>query len=438
MTAPDAIARWAAANGIEARVPHDPSTDGVPRTDYGKLVTRTPAVVLAPRDEAEVASCFRFLSSEDVPFVLRGTGHSSGGQTVTDGVLVDLRAVSGIVRDEPDRERITVRGGTSWLALCEHLEPQRRRPVALTDNARMTIAGTLSVGGFGDTSHRHGMQIASVERLVVITPDGERHDAGPNDDLFRFALAGRGQLGAITEITLRTLRATFATAVRRFEYRTIDEYVRDALVATSLGLYEFMRARVFWNSPNAVHAIWGNFTDEMPAADPGIGLLRPREWSPFAQGNLLEQLRLDASPRWTSACPAVELALPLPAGLGAWNSINDHLHRHGVLAHLQHGASIAIVPRHDLPLAPVPDADYSLLIALRPIMPPDTIDRWVPIMRDVATMAIDAGARLYLMSVEPDRGRVLRQFGSAAAVWEGIKRRVDPRGLCNRGLIVAS
>jgi len=33
---------------------------------------------------------------------------------------------------------------------------------------------------------------------------------------------------------------------------------------------------------------------------------------------------------------------------------------------------------------------------------------------------------------------VLRQFGAAAAAWAAIKRRVDPQGLCNRGLVVAS
>lgn len=434
---------WATGRGIELTwaesLPRGSDFRDNPTIDFGRCIERVPEAMLAPRDEEQLAACFLHLRESGTRYALRGSGHSSGGQALIEGgVVIDLHHLRGIVTDHPDSESITVRASTQWITLCEHLAPQGRRPLCLTTNAYSAIGGTLAVGGFGDTTHLHGLQTAGVLALTLVTPDGQRHVVGPDDELFRYALAGRGQLGAITEVTLRTLHAPSMLAVRRFEWATLDQFLRDALVMTALRTYEFMRVRVFWSETNAIHGLCGRFAAELPSEhDPSIALLKASEWSLFGQTDLLAQLATDVSDGWGYACPAVEFVMPLPEMLHHWNVINLQLHLSGLIKYLRHGAALMLVPRQELPLAPVPDAPYSVMIAIRPMVEAAEVPAIVGAMRDLAALAIDLGGRLYMMSVDPDRDRIQRQFGPAWSRWLELKRAVDPAGLCNPGLLVA-
>jgi len=434
------LSAWADRTGIAVRWPDE--LVGAPdfrtdlRIDFGRCFVRTPGVVITPGDEAEVAAALRELRARKIRYVLRGSGHSSGGQALIEGgAVIDLGRLTGVVADDASSGVVRVRAGTYWLDLVEHLLPDRR-PVALTTNAFSSVGGTLAVGGFGDTSHIYGLQTASVNALTLITPDGERHELGPDDELFRYALAGRGQLGAITEVTMPTLRARYTLAVRRLEWKAIGHFVRDAVMMSALRIYDFARVRVFWREGNAVEGICGRFGDGALVPEPGFELLQPAEWTDLATADLLEHLRADGNSGWGYACPAVELVLPLPAGLDAWNRINEEIHRSGILPYMRHGAALALVPRQALPLVPVPDAAYNLMIALRPMVPLAEVEALVEPVRRIAARAIDVGGRLYLMSVEPDRERVRAQFGDAWTRWAALKQTVDPDGLCNPGLLV--
>lgn len=408
--------------------------------DHGRCVQGVPGAVLAPADEREVAACFRWLRDHQIPYVLRGTGHSSGGQSVIEGgVMVDLRRLSGVVSDQPDQQRVTVRAGTDWIVLCDHLAPRGRRPVSLTTNLYSSIGGTLAVGGFGDTTHIHGLQTSSVLGLTLVTPDGEVRELGPDDELFQFALAGRGQLGAITSVTLRTIEAPFRLLVRRIEWRSLYEFTRDALIISTLGLYDFMRARVFWRAGNSVEAFCARFTAQPLDLQPRYEVLAPGDWTTVAEVDLLEHLRTDVSATWTYGCPAVEMVLPLPGALEAWDRrINPRILASGLVPYLQHGAALGLTPRQSLPLAPTPDSNFALMVALRPTVPVEHVSTFLGPAREIAAEAIDAGGRLYLMSVEPDRERLARQFGDAWPRWQRLKAALDPLGLCNPGLLTAA
>lgn len=439
----DRADRWARAAGIalawtsEGPRARDFRTD--PSLDFGRTIQRVPLATVAPIDEAQLAEALRFLRETGTRYVLRGSGHSSGGQALIDGgVVVDLGGLAGIVADDPEGETITVRGGTHWLQLCEHLARQGRRPPCLTTNAASSVAGTLAVGGFGDTTHLHGLQTAGVTSLRLVTPDGACHGLDERDELFRYALAGRGQLGAISEVTLRTVRGSSRLAVRRFEWATLDRFLRDALVMTALRAYDFMRVRMFWTERHAIQGFCGRFVEERPAEEePAIAMLAADGWTTYGQTDLLEDLRVDVSAGWTYACPAVELVFPLPELLQRWDAVNAHLHRTGITRFLRHGAALVLVPRQALPLAPVPEVPYSLMVAFRPMVPPAEAAAIAPAMRDLAALGIDLGARLYLMSVEPDLARIRTSVGPAWDRWVSLKRAVDPDGLCNPGLLAA-
>jgi FAD/FMN-containing dehydrogenase len=76
----------------------------------------------------------------------------------------------------------------------------------LADYLDLTVGGTLAVGCYGIDSIVHGAQVDLVERLRLVRPDGSvvwcsRDEHG---ELFRWSLAGLGQVGVIVRAVLRT------------------------------------------------------------------------------------------------------------------------------------------------------------------------------------------------------------------------------------------
>src|SRR5690606_1286393 len=93
-------------------------------------------------------------------------------------------------------------------------------------------------------------------------------------------------------------------------------------------------------------------------------------------------------------------------------------------------------PEPELPLAPVTGGP-TLLIALRPEAPADRARELLPVLRTLGDIALAAGGRIHLMSIELTTSRFLeRQFGDTiASRFRELKARLDPRGLCNPGLL---
>src|SRR5262245_33747452 len=194
----ETVSNWADRSGVELLWPEQFASDrGEARfvslaeaydfrsnvcIDYGKFLERVPFFVLRPSTFDQLIAAVAFLRKESIPYKVRGAAHSAGGQVLFDkGAVIDLARLTGIVEDLPEIEQITVEGGIWWLHLAEYLNPQGRRPMALTDNLRATVAGTLSVGGFGDATHLHGLQIASVTQLTLVTPDAQVRRLVPPD-----------------------------------------------------------------------------------------------------------------------------------------------------------------------------------------------------------------------------------------------------------------
>ncbi len=427
-----ALSLWASHQGIPQPAPLQAAQD------FGRCQIALPALVLQPQDEAQLVDCVRQLAERGQPYTLRGAGHSSGSQPLSDGgVILDITRLCRILQDDPQGETITVQGGASWLQLVNHLEPQGRRPLCLTTGFRATVAGTLAVGGFGDTTHLHGLVISGVLALVLLTPDGTRHSVRRGDPLFEYALAGLGQLGIILEVTLRTLRRPIGLIIKSASWFSVPDYLRDALVIAELGLFEFLRARTFFLDGRWVaQSIFGHLVDT-DAPDPEVDIepLRPAAVSEPGRVLLQEHLREDKEDKWPYACPALEVAFALPEGAALWPRFAQRIVETGLVRYLDHGAAIMLVPRQSAPLAPVPPSDYSFLVALRPQLPPDEVAALLPAIRTLGQEALAMGARLYRMSVEPDQKLVNAQYGAALATWQSLKRAVDPRGLCNPGLL---
>ncbi|WP_067800787.1 FAD-binding protein [Nocardia beijingensis] len=140
---------------------------------------------------------------------LRGAGHSSDGQTVTEGELLVTyapEAAAPQVRDLGDG-LIEVPAGMSWYGLERYLNRRSAAFPVLPDYLQLSVGGTLSMGGIGIDSVRSGMQVDHVERIQLIDGTGASRWCSRTDhsELFRFALGGSGTVGLIERAVLRTV-----------------------------------------------------------------------------------------------------------------------------------------------------------------------------------------------------------------------------------------
>ncbi len=392
------VLAWAAATGIAVTAGQSLHGGGDfrvdPRLDFGRYLRRVPAFVVRPQSIGQLAECMQLLARLSLPYTVRGSGHSAGGQTLSDGGAVVLTSgLDRIVQDDPACETIGVEAGITWLALFEHLRPQGRRPLVLTDNLRTSIGGTLAVGGFGDASHLHGAQAECVSELVLVAPDGAVHQAEAGDRWFDESLYGEGRLGVIARATVKTVRRSSQLSGRMLSWRTVADFVADAIDVASGARYEYFRARVQWD--NTVTAVAGNLDGSDPSAPTRISAHGPLETL-----DLAAVAAEDPHARWAFYAPNLELVLPLPSGMALWATLRAQLD--AWTPHMPRGASVMVVPTTSrLPLAPLPkESSHALLIALRLELPTAVAARAaVPWLRRLAQQAIEAGAKIYRASI---------------------------------------
>jgi FAD/FMN-containing dehydrogenase len=213
--------------------------------DFGRMATRVPEAVVAPRSAEEVARIVRHASMDGVGLAVRGGGHSQGGQSLTDsGVVIDTTCLDGIRPAGPGLVR--AQGGVRWGALVDALRGTRRLPCVLADIGEVTVGGTLSAGGIGTTSHRYGAQVGQVEQLEVVTGTGERVRCSVerNAELFDAARGGQGQFGIITEAWIRLRRAGGRFRQYELHYRDFDRFAGELEQIVEADRFDHLRVEI--------------------------------------------------------------------------------------------------------------------------------------------------------------------------------------------------
>ncbi|SDH28620.1 Cytokinin dehydrogenase 1, FAD and cytokinin binding [Sinosporangium album] len=206
----------AGLSGLPGELLLDAESLAAAADDFGHITHHLPAAVLRPGSGADVAHALRFAASACIPARARGAGHSTQGQgQVAGGLVLDLTVLRKI--HDVGADSVTVDGGALWSHVLAATLPRGLTPPVLTDYLEITVGGTLSVGGVGGATHRHGAQTDHVLRLDVASADGTVTSCGPDHkaDLFHAVLAGRGGHGVIVRAVLRLVPAP--TRARRFQ-----------------------------------------------------------------------------------------------------------------------------------------------------------------------------------------------------------------------------
>lgn len=184
--------------------------------DFGRIVTGAVTDVVAPRSVEELVECVRRAARSGSKLTLRAGGNSQSGQAVcARSRCLDLRALD---RVELDVTRRTARcqPGVTWRTLLQQTSGAGLVPYVVPLNLDLTVGGTLSVGGFGSTSHRHGAAVSNLEAVTLVDGQGDlqRCSAVEQREHFDATLAGLGRCGVIAEATLalRPARPRVSTA----------------------------------------------------------------------------------------------------------------------------------------------------------------------------------------------------------------------------------
>ena len=176
----------------------DPASLAPYATDAGSAIHNTPVAVLRPGSVEDIAKMVRYCRRYHIPVGARGQGHTTFGQSqVLAGLVVDMGSLNKI--HSISARKADIDAGAQWRTLVDTAVPMGLTPPVLTGYIKLSIGGTLSVGGVSSTN-REGCQIDRVQELEVVTGAGDikRCSERENSDLFEAVLGGLGQCGIIT------------------------------------------------------------------------------------------------------------------------------------------------------------------------------------------------------------------------------------------------
>jgi len=178
------------------------------RKVWNAMFDRHPCALAKCTGSADVISAVRFAREHDLPFTVRGGGHSVDGKAIADGALaIDLAPMSGVIVD-PRTRRAVVQAGCLWRTVDRETQ---LHGLAVTGGtvSDTGVAGLTLGGGIGWTMRKFGVTVDSVVAINAVSVDGEivRASAEENPDLF-WGMRGAGANFAIAtsfEFELRPL-----------------------------------------------------------------------------------------------------------------------------------------------------------------------------------------------------------------------------------------
>jgi L-gulonolactone oxidase len=167
-----------------------------------------PARILRPGSRKELAEAIGTAAAAGERVRVTGSGHSFTEAALTEGTMIRLEALRGVLDADPGSGLVRVGGGTVLADLNEQLAGLGLAMENLGDIDRQTVAGAISTGTHGTGARLRSIS-AQVEGLELVLGDGSvRHlSAGTDPELLRAAQVGVGALGAIAAVTLRCVPA---------------------------------------------------------------------------------------------------------------------------------------------------------------------------------------------------------------------------------------
>src|SRR3954451_12442628 len=141
-----------------------------------------PVEVVRPRDRDGLAAAVAAAAAAGRKVSVAGSGHSFTEAALTDGTMVDVAALSGLLDADPASGVVRVGAGTVLAELNEELDRLGLAMENLGDIDRQTIAGAISTGTHGTGAKLRNIS-SQVEGLELVLADGSVRELSAGDDL---------------------------------------------------------------------------------------------------------------------------------------------------------------------------------------------------------------------------------------------------------------
>ncbi|HEY9377978.1 MAG TPA: FAD-binding protein [Jiangellaceae bacterium] len=425
----------------------DPASLQQAANDFGHIVHRTSRAVLRPGSVDDIVTMVRFCNRHLIPVAARGQGHSTFGQPqVEDGLVIDMGPLSTVHHVGADRA--VVDAGTVWSEVLTAALEEGKAPPVMTDFLELSVGGTLTVGGIGGTTFRHGFQVDNVLSLEVVTGEGRLVTCSPrrNRDLFEAVLAGLGQCALIVRATVRMVRATELVRVYLLTYSDLAAFTSDQRLLIADGRFDYVEGQVVPDPAGGWSFLLEAAKFFTPPRLPDDEVLL--DGLQFDSGGMQEpdltysefQNRLaflPSIPGWTTD-PHPWINLFVPASF-----VDDYVS--DVLVDLEAGdvnGPILLYPfwsrRATRPMLQIPDQRVVFLLALLrtavPVPSVPSVDEMLRSNRELFEQARDVGGKQYPIGAIPfTRSDWRDHFGDQWDRLVAAKRRYDPNRILTPG-----
>ena len=198
-------------------------------TNWSGGVTAEVRRLAAPTREGELQAVVREASASGLSVRVAGTGHSFTPVVATDGVIVSLDGVQGLVSADPATCGATLWGGTK-LHHGTHLLWEAGLGLANQGDVDVqSVAGAIGTGTHG-TGPSYGNIPSRLEGIRLVTADGEVRELTNERDPeeLRAVRVSLGMLGITSQATIRCL-PRYALHERR--WRKLSDECLDELAA---------------------------------------------------------------------------------------------------------------------------------------------------------------------------------------------------------------
>jgi FAD/FMN-containing dehydrogenase len=221
----------------------------------------TPGEVAAPREEGEVAELVGRAADRGLGVRVTGARHSFTPVVETDGLLLDLSALSGVVSADAGRRRAVALAGTPIHGFYEPLWREGLALINQGDIDTQQIAGAIATATHG-SGPRFTSLSGALRGVTLVTASGEVRVIGADEpELLAAAQVAVGMLGVMTRVELEVTGAY--RLKERVDLWSFDEVLErwDELVA------EHRHFGLFWLPTEASAALYNLDGHGQPMAD---------------------------------------------------------------------------------------------------------------------------------------------------------------------------
>jgi len=190
--------------------PGDPNYESVIRIDNGRIQLR-PMLIIQPIVVEDVVLGLQFAVKHNLPFNIKGGGHSAAGYCLNDnGVVIDLKYLKKMSFNEK-RQSVTAQMGVIWSDVYQFMVDTGTGLIPVGGGCP-TVAppGFMQGGGYSFVSRSYGMSIDSLLAIQIVTPDGklmridrESNSKEDQDIFWAISGGGGGNFGIIVEMEMR-------------------------------------------------------------------------------------------------------------------------------------------------------------------------------------------------------------------------------------------